>query len=265
MSTLVQSESTRITPVIILVRPQMGENIGTAARAMLNCGLTEMRLVAPRDGWPNQRAFPTASGADCVLERASVFENATDAVSDLHRVFATTARTRDIAKPVLTPRDAAPQMMNAIGDGQKVGILFGAERSGLDNDEVALADTILTFPLNPDFMSLNLAQAILLVAYEWRMVTQEAAEIAAANSAAMRSGRGQELATKEDLEGLFIHLEEDLEEAGFFVVEEKRGRMVRNIRAAFQRARMTDQEVRTWRGIIKALSGLRRRKNPPKL
>ena len=151
-------------PIIILVRPQLGENIGKAARAMLNFGLTEMRLVAPRDGWPNPTAGPAASGADVVLERAQVFETLGQAVADINHVYATTVRKRGVTKPVLTPAEAATEIMAAPGQS---AILFGAERSGLDMDEVALARTIITVPINPEFGSLNLAQAVILCAYEW--------------------------------------------------------------------------------------------------
>src|SRR3954470_18938507 len=150
-------------PVIVLVRPQLGQNIGKAARAMLNFGLTEMRLVRPRDGWPNPDAGPAASGADMVLERAEVFDTVQQAIADCSRVYATTVRRRDLVMPVLTPE----QMADAVAAGEKTAILFGAERSGLETEEVALANAIVTVPINPEFASLNLAQAVILLAYEW--------------------------------------------------------------------------------------------------
>jgi tRNA/rRNA methyltransferase len=153
-----------VNPVIVLVRPQLGENIGKAARAMLNFGLTEMRLVAPRDGWPNPSAGPAASGADIVLEQAQVFDSVADAVADCGQVYATTVRKRGVTKPVVTPEEAAREIRSAPG---RSAILFGPERSGLDTDDVALARTIITVPINPEFGSLNLAQAVILVAYEW--------------------------------------------------------------------------------------------------
>ena len=156
-----------VAPTIILVRPQLGENIGMAARAMLNCGLSALRLVAPRDGWPNPKAERAASGADVVLNEAQVFASVGEAVADLERVVATTARNRELSQRILTPRRAAEEMRAWMGRGEKVGILFGPERTGLTNDDMVRADTALSIPLNPQFSSLNIAQAVLLVAYEW--------------------------------------------------------------------------------------------------
>jgi tRNA/rRNA methyltransferase len=154
-------------PAIILVEPQLGENIGTAARAMLNCGLVDLRLVRPRDGWPNRKAVAAASGADAVIENVRLFDSTAEAVADLSRVYATTARHRGQIKPVVTPRQAATEMRAALGRGEKTGVLFGPERTGLHNDDIPLADTVLQVPLNPAFSSLNLAQAVLLIGYEW--------------------------------------------------------------------------------------------------
>ncbi len=159
-----EAESQASKPVIVLVRPQLGQNIGKAARAMLNFGLTEMRLVAPRDGWPNPDAGPAASGADVVLERAQVFETVQDAIADCSLVFASTVRRRDLVMPVLAPEQMADQIHTS---AERTAILFGAERSGLETEEVALANAIVTVPINPNFASLNLAQAVILLAYEW--------------------------------------------------------------------------------------------------
>lgn len=235
-------------PEIILVRPQIGENIGTTARAMLNCGLANLRLVRPREAWPNEKAVASSSGATDVLEGATLFGTAADAVADLSRVYATTARPRDMVKPILSPRAAAHAIRDYQAKGGTVGILFGAERSGLDNDDVALADAIIEVPMNPDFSSLNLAQAVLICAYEWRLAG------AGAEEGAARRGRPRaEAATKAELLGFFEHLEAELDRAGFLYPPEKRPRMVRNIRNLFSRAELTSQEVKTLRGIVAVL------------
>jgi tRNA/rRNA methyltransferase len=236
------------TPEIILVHPQIGENIGTAARAMLNCGLVRLRLVKPREAWPNEKAITSSSGATVVLDGARLYETTADAVAGLHRLYATTARPRDLVKPVMSPRAAAVEMRAAAARGQKIGILFGAERSGLDNDDITLADAIIEVPVNPDFSSLNLAQAVLICAYEWRLSGFEGAP------EAPRRGRpGATPATKAEMAGLFEHLEAELDRAGFLYPPEKRPAMVRNIRNLFARADLTEQEVRTLRGVIAAL------------
>ena len=239
-------------PEIILVHPQIGENIGTAARAMLNCGLLNLRLVKPREPWPNDKAVTSSAGADAVLDRTRLFATTGEAVADLNRLYATTARPRDIVKPVLSPRAAAEDMSAAMADGARVGILFGGERSGLDNDDVTLADAIIEVPVNPDFSSLNLAQAVLICAYEWRMAAMLAGGAGQPHSP--RRGRPRaEPASKQDMAGFYAHLEAELDGAGFLYPSEKRARMVRNIRNLFARADMTAQEVRTLRGIIAAL------------
>lgn len=237
-------------PAIILIQPQLGENIGAAARAMLNCGLTDMRLVRPRDGWPNPAAVPNAAGADSVLDAARVYDTTAAAVADLARVYATTARPRDLVKPVATARAAAADMSAAVTAGQACGVLFGPERSGMDNDDVALADTVITVPLNPAFSSLNLAQAVLLVGYEWVAAgdTTPATEIA--------YGAG-ERADHAALLRFFQHLEQELDAAGFFRTADKRPGMVRNLRSLFHRTQPSEAEVRTLHGIVTALSGRR--------
>ncbi len=237
-----------LAPEIILVHPQIGENIGTAARAMLNCGLVGLRLVSPREAWPNEKAIASSSGAKEVLDGAGLYETTADAVADLHCLYAATARPRDMVKPVISPRRAAVEMREAASSGRRVGILFGAERSGLDNDDVARADAVIEVPTNPEFSSLNLAQAVLICAYEWRLAGAEVAE------GTPRRGRPRALtANKDDMAGLFEHLEAELDRAGFLYPSEKRPRMVRNIRNMFARASLTEQEVRTLRGIIVAL------------
>ena len=233
-------------PAIILVEPQLGENIGAAARAMLNCGLADLRLVRPREEWPNRKAKAAASGANLVLERAKLFPSTREAVADIRHLYATSARLRDMVKPVLTPRRAAKDLRAFLDKGEPCGVIFGPERSGLHNEDVALADALLEVPLNPAYASLNLAQAVLIVAYEWYQAGEETPEV--------RFGVNHSAATKEDLLGFFEHLEKELDAGGFLTPPEKRPRMVRNIRNMFQRARLTDREVRTLRGIIASLT-----------
>ncbi|MDR3499185.1 MAG: RNA methyltransferase [Parvibaculum sp.] len=235
------------TPAIVLVAPQLGENVGTAARAMLNFGLTELRLVSPRDGWPNPRARSAASGADIVIDGAKLYDESTAAVADLDYVIATTARPRDMVKPIFTPETAATKLREVIAGGGKAGILFGPERTGLTNDDVVLADAVLMVPVNPAFASLNLAQAVLLIGHEWF----KAADRTPAERVEYQATRP---ATKEELLGFFEHLEGELDRFGFLKPPEKRPSMIRNIRNLFQRAGMTEQEVRTFRGIVAALS-----------
>jgi tRNA/rRNA methyltransferase len=244
-------------PAIVLVEPQLGENVGTAARAMANFGLTDLRLVNPREGWPNEKARAAASGADHVVDAVRVFATVETAIADLGFVYATTARERDLAKDVVGPRQAAGRLA---GDrGEKAGVLFGRERSGLTNDEVALADEILTLPVNPGFSSLNIAQAVLIVAYEWRLAVlgDDVAGLPFVGPGA----DGQ--AAKEDLIHLFQHLESALDAVGFFRPPEKRPHMVRALRTMLQRARLSEQEVRTLRGVVAALE--ERPTRPPRV
>ena len=240
-------ETAATAPVIVMVRPQLGENIGMAARAMLNCGLSQLRLVAPRDGWPNERATRAASGADVVLENAELFETVADAVADLEHVVATTARNRELTQRILTPRHAATEIRGWIAAKRRVGILFGPERTGLENDDMVCADTALSIPLNPQFSSLNVAQAVLLVAYEW-----------AASGDATPSERLADYATrpatKEEMQNLFDHLERALDQSGFLRNKDMRPAMVLNLQALLQRAQMTEQETRAFHGVIKFLS-----------
>ncbi len=233
-------------PTVILVKPQLGENIGAAARAMYNFGLTDLRLVAPRDGWPNEKAVAMASGADVVIENARVFETTEAALEDLHHVYATTARDRHMVKPVMTAQGTARDIRSRRDDGQKVGILFGGERAGLDNDDVALADTVVTIPVNPAFASLNLGQAVLLVAYEWFKHKDETPDEVLELHRTVP-------ATRAELLAFFDHLERALDDAGFLFPPEKRPAMVRNLRNMWHRVALTHQDVQTLRGIIVAL------------
>ncbi|HAU29323.1 MAG TPA: rRNA methyltransferase [Rhodospirillaceae bacterium] len=238
-------------PVVILDRPQMGENIGSVARAMLNCGLTRLRLVSPRDGWPNERAIPNASGATCVLDGAEVFGTLAEAVADLNYVVATTARPRDMVKEILTPKGAAMSLREKTASGAACGIIFGCERTGIESDDLPLADDIVTVPLNPAFSSLNLAQGVLIMAYEW---FQSGLDI---QSAELHTGKS-EVADKKQLMGLFGRLEDALEDAGFFTSVEQKPSMQCNLRNMLQRARLTTQEINTFHGVISALIGKRK-------
>lgn len=234
-------------PAVILVEPQLGENIGTAARAMLNFGLTDLRLVNPRDGWPNERAKAASSGADVVLENVRLTQSTKEAIADLDYVIATTARSRDMVKPVLTPDTAAAKLREVIGSGRKAGILFGPERTGLHNDDIALADATLMVPVNPAFASLNLAQAVLLVGWEWF----KAGDSTQGERLDYLHGRP---ANKEELVGFFEHLEGALDAAGFLKPPEKKPTMILNLRNMWQRAQLSEQEVRTLRGVVAALT-----------
>ncbi|MEH3035915.1 MAG: GIY-YIG nuclease family protein [Sphingomonas adhaesiva] len=228
-------------PVIVLVRPQLGENIGKAARAMLNFGLVEMRLVAPRDGWPNPQAGPAASGADIVLERAQVFDTVAEAVADCAHVYATTVRKRGVTKPVVTPEQAARDIH---ASPARTAILFGPERSGLETDDVALARTIVTVPINPEFGSLNLAQAVILVAYEW------------SKGVALASPPDTGLlppAPQEELEGMIGQLDAMLEDAGYFFPEARTVATRRTLRTLLTKPGWNTLEVRTVRGVLSAL------------
>ena len=241
-------------PVIILVNPQMGENIGAAARAMANCGLSELRLVAPRDGWPNERAVAASSGATDILERAAVYPTTAEAVADLTYVLASTARPRDLAKTVVSPAEGMVALQAWTAAGNHAGILFGAERTGLLNEDLDLADAIITVPLNPEFTSLNLAQAVLLIGHEWfkRHTGAQAQPPLPAPA-----GR---LATKAELLNVFEHLEEELDISDYFKNPLMRPTMIGNLRAMLQRASLTEQEVRTLHGMIVALTGRSRGK-----
>ncbi len=230
-------------PVIVLVRPQLGENIGKAARAMLNFGLTEMRLVTPRDGWPNPSAGPAASGADSVLADAQVYESVADAVADCPHVYATTVRKRGVTKPVVNPAEAAAEIHAAPG---RSAILFGAERSGLATEDVNLARKILTVPINPVFGSLNLAQAVILVAYEW------------SKGEGLAQPPRTDLhppAPQEELEGMIGHFERLLGPTGYYYPPERETVSRLTLRNLLTKPAWTAQEVRTMRGVLSALQG----------
>lgn len=233
-------------PVIVLVEPQMGENIGAAARAMLNCGMSHLRLVKPRDGWPSERAQAMSSGALDKMPPVEVFETLADAVADCHHVYATTARPRDMVKPVMTAREAASDARTREDGGQKIAFAFGPERAGLSNDDVALAHTIITIPVNPEFWSLNLAQCVLLCAYEWFQADGKA-------DGKTNTQAGDLPATMQNLTMLYDRLESELETHGFFRTQELRPNVMRNLQNMFSRADMTEQEVNTFHGIITAL------------
>ena len=225
----------------------MGENIGAAARAMLNFGVTGLRLVNPRDGWPNPKAAAMASGASHVIDGAQVFDSVDAAIADCTYVLATTARRRELSLPVLTPDKAAEALNARIAEGERCAVLFGGERNGLATDDVARADAILSIPVNPAFASINLAQASLIVAYEWSR---------AAGGASPPAGEGidgERPARSEDVARLYEHLESALDRAGYFFPPEMRAQMTRNIRVALTRAGFTEGEVRTLRGVVKTL------------
>jgi len=236
-----------IPPVFILVRPQMGENIGAAARAMLNFGLERMRVTGPRDGWPNPKAVAMASGAGRVLDHAGLFADVPGAVADCDFVFATTARGRELVKEVVTP-ERAMAMARALGaEGKKVGVLFGPERAGLENDDIIHANAIVTVPVNPDFPSLNLAQCVLLLGYEWQRQGSDAP------ASVMELAR-TELASREDVGRLADHFEERLDAAGFFFPETKVAGMKTNLRNMWGRLGLTRAEVQTFHGMLRQIA-----------
>ena len=234
-------------PAIVLVRPQLGQNIGKAARAMLNFGLTDLRLVSPRDSWPNPEAGPAASGADIVLEKARIFDSVAEAVADCEQVYATTVRKRGVDRPVVTPEVAGREIH--AGSGQSA-ILFGPERSGLETDDVAVARTIITVPINPQFGSLNLAQAVILCAYEW------------SKGDALESPPATDLdppAPQIDLDGLVGHLETMLESSGYFFPPDRTPATKRTLRSVLTKPGWSAQEVRTLRGVLSSLEKPRSR------
>ncbi len=233
-------------PVIVLVRPQLGQNIGKAARAMLNFGLTELRLVNPRDGWPNPDAGPSASGADLVLERARVFDTVQQAIADCSTIYASTVRRRDLVMPVLAPEAMATDIASS---PKRSAILFGPERSGLETEEVALATAIVTVPINPEFASLNLAQAVILLAYEWSKTSQLAVPPDKALEPPAPHG---------ELEGLIGQLDSELVAKGYFHPPARAQATRNTLRTIFTKARWSSREVKAVRGIIRALV------NPPR-
>lgn len=232
-------------PVIVLVRPQLGQNIGKAARAMLNFGLTELRLVAPRDGWPNPDAGPAASGADPVLEKAQIFDTVADAIADCGLVFASTVRRRDLIMPVVGPEEMAREIHSSVG---RAAILFGPERSGLESEDVALANRIVTVPINPEFGSLNLAQAVILVAYEW----SRGADLSQPTAKAIEPP-----APMADLEGLIGQFDESLENAGYYFPPERTPATRATIRTILTKPQWSSREINALRGMLRALTTTR--------
>ncbi len=239
--------SSNLDPHVILVEPQLGENIGMCARAMLNCGLRSLRLVSPRDGWPSEIARRTAADADIVIDNVEVFDSVREAVTDCHRVVATTARDRSLPLPVWEAEEGAEKMKRAAAKGECVAVLFGPEASGLDNDAISRADALLRFPTNPDFPSLNLAQSVLLFGWEWRR----------ANSADVEKG-DHEPAVRADLDTFVHRLETELEESGFFLTPDLKPTSQRTLRSLFSRASPSAEEVKFLHGILTAL----KKKNP---
>jgi tRNA/rRNA methyltransferase len=232
-------------PVVVLVEPQLGENIGAAARAMANFGLSRLRVVKPLQGWPNERARVMAAGADRILEAATIYDSLSEAIGDCHFVLATTARNHDQAKPVISAATAAEEMAPRIAGGETVALVFGRERNGLENHEVGLADRIVTLPVNPAFASLNLAQAVVILAYEWFK--------RAHGELPFTMPEKSPPVTRQQLESFFSDLERALEQVEFFRPEEKRGTMTINLRNIFQRMQPTQQDIRTLHGVITAI------------
>jgi tRNA/rRNA methyltransferase len=254
-------------PAIILVNPQLGENIGFAARALANFGLHDLRLVDPRDGWPNDKAHAAAAGAAFIVEKATVYPSTEAAIADLNFVLATTARPREMVKPVLSPESAAGELVAAGLRGEQSGILFGPERSGLDNDTIALADAIVIAPVSTAFASLSLPQAVLILAYEWLKAQSASPALGRVTKFDGPATEGLALsgtrkATRGELLGLFAHLEAELDRAGFLRPPEKRASMIRSIRNMFHRMGATEQDVHTWRGIVAALAAARKDRRP---
>jgi tRNA/rRNA methyltransferase len=241
-------------PAIILVEPQLAENIGMVARAMANFGMSELRLVAPRDGWPKKGARSAASGATHVLDRAKLYDTIRDAIADLNFLLATTRRERGQMKRVLALEDALRDSHARLAAGQGVGILFGRERAGLGNDEISLADAIVTFPVDPAFPSVNLAQAVLLVGYEWFRV-------AAGQAMPFEGDRRTPPASREMIVSFFDYLEAELEAVNFYPAD-KKPIMTRNMRDIFHRMDLTEQDIRTLRGAVRALAEGRRLRKP---
>lgn len=236
-----------IPPAFILVRPQMGENIGAAARAMLNFGLERMRIVSPRDGWPNSAAVAMASGAGRVLDQAGLFGSVQEAIADCDFIFATTARGRELTKPVYTPEAAMEHARGLIAAGKKVGVLFGPERAGLENEDVVLANAIVSVPVNPEFASLNLGQCVLLMGYEWRRQTVPV-------EAVVQEMARTEFASAVEVEKLGDHFEERLEVAGFFYPAAKVPGMKASLRNMWSRLGLTKAEVQTFHGMLRQIA-----------
>lgn len=246
------------SPAIILVNPQMGENIGAAARAMYNFGLSDLRLVAPRDGWPNESAKAVAVGASHIVESARVFETTKDAVADLQVVYATTARDRRMIKPAFSPRESVEKIHGDAGNAVRSGILFGAERTGLTNEDVTLCHGVINIPTSPEYPSLNIAQSIVILAYEWYV--GDALKHTAGDEGRGSTGPNASVlafdpapAKQEEIHGLLNHLESELDRVDFWKEWKKKPLMWQNLQNIFTRGALTEQEVRTLRGVIRCL------------
>ena len=232
-------------PAFVLIRPQMGENIGAAARGMWNFALDHMRITSPRDGWPNQKAIAMASGAGRLLDHAQLYQTTKDAVADCTYVYATTARPRGLTKPVLSPEAAMVDAARRIAAGQNVAVMFGPERAGMENDDIALSNAIINVPVNPDFSSLNLAQCVLLCAYEWRRASVDIEH--------ERTDMQGEWATQIEVEKLAEHYEDRLEQAGFFFPEDKAPSMKTNLRNLWSRMPLTRHDVQILHGVMRQM------------
>ena len=232
-------------PAFVLIRPQMGENIGAAARAMLNFGLNRMRITSPRDGWPNQKAVAMASGAGRVLDDAQIFASTADAIGDCVYVYATTARPRELTKPVFSPEAAMQDAAQRLSQGQKVAVMFGPERAGMENDDISRANAIVTVPVNPEFPSLNLAQCVLLMGYEWRRATTEVT----AQTVSMEGDWAEQI----EIEKLAEHYESRMEDAGFFYPAAKASNMKTNLRNLWSRMPLTRADVQMLHGVLRQM------------
>ncbi len=239
-------------PAVILVGTQLGENIGTTARAMLNFGLHDLRLVRPKCGWPSIKALKACSGATEVLNAARLYDSVEEATADLRLVLATTARARDLPKPVVTAREAGTSLREGMATDKAAGVLFGPERTGLSNDDLIYADAVLTVPLNPGYSSLNLAQAVLLIAYEWFQAGEP-------DRPAPSSTSERRPATKGELSGLLDHVIGELDQTSFFKTPERRQSMMKNIKIVIERARLREPDIHLLRGMIKAIAGKKSR------
>lgn len=234
-------------PAVILIGTQLGENVGTTARAMLNFGLSDLRLVRPKCGWPNVKALKACSGATEVLNRVRLYESTDEATADLRLVLATTARPRDLPKPVVTAAEAGRDLRSTMADGYAAGILFGPERTGLSNDDLIYADAVLSVPLNPGYSSLNLAQAVLLIAYEWFQTSNP-------DRPKPSTTKARRPATKGELQGLLNHVAEELDDTNFFRTPDRRQSMLQSMKVLIQRANLREPDVHLLRGMVKALA-----------
>jgi tRNA/rRNA methyltransferase len=236
-------------PVIILVNPQLGENIGAVARAMANFGFSELRLVVPRDGWPNEKARNMASGAEAIIDTAKVFPDFNAAMADIHIAYATTARPRDMEKRTLTPESA----MKEIGKNKKTAFVFGPERTGLENEHIALCDALITIPTAPEKSSLNLAQSMVVLGYEWWKSSSRAQPRDLKDPSTPLRSTQDDIATKEHWNGLFDQLDQYLGETDYYRVDHKKEIMWQNMRSMFLRGQWSEQEIRTFRGMLRIL------------